>query len=818
MKKSLMAFAALLCMGAPLASASATFSLMDVPFTVDTLYHAKVGPGTTQTSLLFHNENTTIRAFYFTFDVGTPGVRYGGICAGDRLAGNETVSGMAKRRSKPGERYFAGVNGDFFYTSGNSAGKTQRGASILGTTLGSTVCNGTIYRAYNNIRQFAIDANNRYYIDQAVIGGSLTAPGGAQAPLAAFNAEAPAGVVTIYNDLYYGSTNEFTDDMAEVEARLADGQTLQLGRKCRMVVTGAPSTGHDMLIPDGRFVIHGRGDACCQWVMALHEGDTIEVDSRVTVNGQEIVPVELLSGLPKVLGGGQTLDTESQWYDGATQQPRGSIAFGDGGKKLYFLVVDGRSPISAGVRLRQLGDIMRYAGATEGLNIDGGGSATIYSSALGVINRPSDGTERADGNGFFAISTAPDDSTVSEIGFVDWKLELPRYGTCVPRFYGYNKYGMLIDTDLKGVKLSCPSQIGHVRADSVLVADGLGCGILTATYGGITAQLPVTVVATDALAMRCDSIITDGYRHQAVEVQGQAGGKTIALDPSALVWSSSDESVVRIGANSGVLTGVADGTATVTGTVGDFTGSVKVTVERPTAHVMPIEKSIDLATWTITQSGGSKVSADVVDGTGIKYVYTGKSARVPSIKLNKKVRLWSLPDTVRVRLNPGEAPVKSVSFTLRTPGGKATTVAVTPDTVPQNQETVFSLPTAQWTDALDPASYPITLSTIQVNMGKSVAGQQYTVLFNGLECAYSMTDTWPSAVEQVAVEPGLTVKANGTRLTLSVMAGRVEAYDTAGRLVASATSASQIDVPSAGVYVLVVADGHRSRAVKVAVK
>ncbi len=816
MKKELLALLAVGLSGVS-AGASATYNLMDVPFTVDTLYHATVGPGTTQTSLLFHNDATTIRAFYFTFDVGTPYVRFSGVCAGDRLAGNETVSGMATRKSKPGERYFAGVNGDFFYTGSNSAGKTQRGASILGTTLGSTVCNQTIYRALTNICQFVIDTTGRFFIEQAVIGGSVTDPRGAQAPLAAFNAEAPANVVTIYNDLYYGSTNEFTDDMAEAELRLADGETLQLGKKCRMVVTSAPSTGQDMLIAPGHFVVHGRGDACKQWVCGLQVGDTVTVDSRVSIGSENVVPVELLSGWPKVVSGGATLDTESQWYDGATQQPRGSIAYGDGGKKLYFLVVDGRSAISAGVRLRQLGDIMRYAGATEGVNLDGGGSATIYSCPLGVINRPSDGVERADGNGFFAVCTAPDDSTVASIKFVDWKMELPRYGVCTPKFYGYNRYGMLIDTDLKGVRLSCPETIGHVRNDSVLVADGEGCELLTASYGNVTTSMPVTVIGGTQLAMRLDSVINDGYRRYAMEVTGTVGDNTIAIDPSALTWSSSDQSVASVGANTGVVTGETDGETVVTATVGDFTGQTRVIVERPKARVMPLDSVGGTGVWTITQNGGKDGKSEALQHGGLKYTFTGKSSRSVYLKLTGKLRVWSMPDTLRVRLNPGDVQVKSMVFSLRVPGGKAVNVTVTPDTMPLNTETTYSVPTSQWADALDVASYPITLNSIQVNMVQPEADRQYTMLFNGIEAVYGMKEQWPSS-EPVVAADGIGVTIAGTRLVLDRMAESVEVYDSAGRLVASAQNTTVVDVDRQGTFVAVVKAGGQSKACKLVLR
>ena len=120
------------------ASASDTWTLRGVEYQVDTLFHNQVGPGTTQTSLWFHNETGKLRVFYCTIDMSNPWLSLSGVCATDKLAGNEKVSAMAERKSQPGRRYFAGINADFFNTSGT----TGRGVSIVGTPVGATVVDG----------------------------------------------------------------------------------------------------------------------------------------------------------------------------------------------------------------------------------------------------------------------------------------------------------------------------------------------------------------------------------------------------------------------------------------------------------------------------------------------------------------------------------------------------------------------------------------------------------------------------------------------------------------------------------------------------
>ncbi len=80
-----------------------------------------------------------------------------------------------------------------------------------------------------------------------------------------------------------------------------------------------------------------------------------------------------------------------------TKQPRiiiGEYANGD----FILIVVDGRqSDWSSGVTLERLQNKLAELGVKEGYNLDGGGSSTMVFKGK-VLNRPSDGNERAFSN------------------------------------------------------------------------------------------------------------------------------------------------------------------------------------------------------------------------------------------------------------------------------------------------------------------------------------------------------------------------------------------------------------------------------------
>ena len=790
---------ALLAAASLTASASTTHTFRGVEYQVDTLFHNQVGPSTTQTSLWLHNDATVLRVFYCTMDMTDKYLSLGGVCATDKVAGNETISGMAQRKSKPGNRYFIGVNGDFFYTNG----KNVRGVSEVGTPVGSTVVEGEIYKTTNgatSYKQLIVDCEGNCFIDPFTFGGTVSKSDGTSVALGGFNnwATYEPNKITIYTDRYYGSTSEVGAG-TEIKAVLAKGETFNAGAPFKVVAVGEPSSSGDMTIDSASFVIRGIGDVE-SFVAGLKDGDTITVSPTWTANGVTVNPYEVVSGNPKILAGGEVLESESDRGDASGNQPRAAIGFADGGKKVVFMVIDGRSTLSYGVRTTLLGDIMRYTGATDAMNMDGGGSAVLYTSALGNRNKPSDGVERRDGNGFYVKYSCPDDSTLASIRFIDYKLETPKYGIYTPHFYGYNRYGVLIDRDVKGVKLSCPESIGVIRNDTTFIGSGNGCQLLTGTLGSISVQMPMTVNGNvDSVLMANSSIINDTYRNYTVEVNSYISGEATSIDPSALTWSSSDQSVVSIDANSGVLRGLTDGTATVTGRVGDFSADMQVKVERPTARVMAIDPTPDVTTWSTTQSGG-KNGALTAAGDGLVYIYTGASSRAPKITLTKQLTLWSLPDTLRVRINPGEATVKSVVLSLRAGSNKVTFQTITDSALTKNAENVIDLATSAWTDADAMSSFPITLNNVQLSMGTSTTGQEYKIQILGLETVYNNVPV--SGVDAIGTDAAATVTVNGTTIEFGAEVDCVDVYDVAGRLVASANGVTSLTVPSRGVYMV----------------
>lgn len=84
----------------------------------------------------------------------------------------------------------------------------------------------------------------------------------------------------------------------------------------------------------------------------------------------------------------KTLYSTSQFYD--KRHPRTAIGYDDKGY-IYYIVIDGRFNGRAdGASIYETAYICSMLGLTDAINLDGGGSSTLWSAKTGVLNHPYD--------------------------------------------------------------------------------------------------------------------------------------------------------------------------------------------------------------------------------------------------------------------------------------------------------------------------------------------------------------------------------------------------------------------------------------------
>lgn len=713
------------------AYSAGSWNLQGNIYRVDTLYHTYVGPGTTQTSLKLTG-NSVLRVFYTTTDLKNPNVDVRVIKANDKLVGVGTVSSMAVSHSKPGNVYFAGVNADFF---GNSA------------PIGTTIVDGEIYNTNNGWQSFGIDADKVPYVGTPETVISIKSPQNNTAKVTGVNISRAENYLVLYTKRIGAAsgTNGYGSEVALVPV---DG-ALKIGNTVKMKVMSEPVNGvGNMEIPTGGYVLSGHGTGA-EYIKTLALNDEVEVTATLSYDGKESAEiVQSAGGCPMIVSDGKVLDTQGALDHLTSLNPRTAVGYTADKNKLVMLVVDGRSSNSAGCISKVLADIMINTGCSEAMNFDGGGSSAMYIKELGVRNVPSDGKERAVTDGLYLSTSAPEDNVIAQIRFTDASKYLPKYGYYTPKFYGYNQYGVLIDTDVEGVVLSCDPQLGEIQNNGFsLFCNGEGCHALTGTYNGISTTMPVSVTSGD-VAFRINDIIEDCYNGYKVEVQSTVNEETMSLDNQALTWWSEDSSVATVEDGTGIVKGIADGETRIHGKLNDFEGILNVKVEKPVKRHMPIDPNLDAETWKLNQVGGKNLAITPLE-EGMKLTYTGASGRGPYIKLTKKIRLWSLPDTIRLMINPGNAVINKVTFSTSANDGGQVTTSVD-GTLKSNELNEVKLVTSEWCDAKDRSNYPIYLNYIYFDMGTSTTGQEYTIEIPNIETVYQNVEV--SGVADVIVD------------------------------------------------------------------
>ena len=123
------------------------------------------------------------------------------------------------------------------------------------------------------------------------------------------------------------------------------------------------------------------------WIKSLAVGSSVHVGwSTDSPDAMDIV-----SGSALILQNGVIQYDPGCTADLCRKNPRTAAGITATGK-VILLVVDGRTSTSVGFTLYQLAREMKALHAVDAVNLDGGGSSTMWVKGLGVVNHPTDPT------------------------------------------------------------------------------------------------------------------------------------------------------------------------------------------------------------------------------------------------------------------------------------------------------------------------------------------------------------------------------------------------------------------------------------------
>ncbi len=134
-----------------------------------------------------------------------------------------------------------------------------------------------------------------------------------------------------------------------------------------------PKSGHMAPHQKAAIVVSGG-------ILSLARGDSMGWEKK-------IIGEDVMTTGPLLIYMSRSAKLDSSQFT-FTRHPRTAVAITK--KRILLITVDGRNKNASGMNLYELTKIVRWLGAQNAVNLDGGGSTTMWIYDKGVVNYPSD--------------------------------------------------------------------------------------------------------------------------------------------------------------------------------------------------------------------------------------------------------------------------------------------------------------------------------------------------------------------------------------------------------------------------------------------
>ncbi|HYT38846.1 MAG TPA: phosphodiester glycosidase family protein [Acidimicrobiia bacterium] len=302
------------------------------------------------------------------------------VLSNDEVAGQDPI---VERTSSMCERVHCllAVNGDFAGGDDEPLGGLLTGGELLRTPSPSEL-------------QLSVGQDGTLSAGELGWSGTLVPTDLQPLTLAGVNVAAAADGLTLYTTAFGADTPPPAGPTTLLSLRNVEpAGALRVGQTTMVEITGLTEEligSTPGSIPADGGVLAGRGPAA-DALRALW--------SRVQggrVSSRALLRLDTAAGVAESLGGSPILIRNgARWFADAAndftrgRQPRTMVGWNPAGERL-LVTVDGRQPeASVGMTLGEAADLLLSLGATDGINLDGGGSTTFVTGGE-VVNTPSD--------------------------------------------------------------------------------------------------------------------------------------------------------------------------------------------------------------------------------------------------------------------------------------------------------------------------------------------------------------------------------------------------------------------------------------------
>lgn len=497
----------------------------------------------------------------------------------------EKVAAMAERESRAGHSIVAAVNADFW------------GDSHI--PIGIFVDEGTIYKGPHPRRSaFIIDKQGEPFIIRSEMKVSLKIKD-AQLPISGINLKEDTDAI-IFTERF-GKEIKFDSARMVFKMKQIDDEFIP-NQPCKVQVAEIVDNISQMPTQPGFFMLAVKPAHSKDFGKYLKIGEYCEILARLESFDNPVAAA--VGGGPRILRDGEISVEVKEESIGepfsTTKHPRTAIGFSKDKNIIYMATVDGRQPaISIGHSLTELAQYMKELGAWDAMNLDGGGSTTMWVRGE-VVNKPSDATgPRTVTNALLLASSAPV-SEVATIRIEPRNLRVPPLSNIPLTVLGYDEHFNPLPVDNSKIKWEIKGGLGEMDNGSIRLGDSSTMGTVTAMIKNrtISDMISIEVSPIEKIEISPEMVLMKSGQSRTLEITAlDKNGDEINLFPSMINTQGTDGIQWSSAANS--ITGTTPGKHNLIISIGSQSREIPVYVDHfRTEIIEPFDSISDFKSST----------------------------------------------------------------------------------------------------------------------------------------------------------------------------------------------------------------------------
>lgn len=411
---------------------------------------------------------------------------------GNTLYSRKTLSSMIKTANDKGYTVIGGINGDFFQMdSGVPVGLTVQNGKLISANGKGWNAEGTKKEHWN---AFGLKKDGSVVIGNPDISLEYTVNNNTKPQnILQFNKKRNELGVFLYTSDYSSNTQTNMNSL-DIVLEIKEGE-VKLGQTIKCKVEKITEEVTYTPIEEGKLLLSAEVYTPGFWQLKeLKLGDEVNI-LMSDKSGQWNDVVQAIGGYKSLLKNGEVqalLDTTDRY-------PTTAMGVKKNGE-VVFLQVDGRQPgWSNGIPHRDTANYLKSIGCTDALLLDGGGSSTMAAKlpieeSARIINKPSDGRERAVGNGLILLAKSKRNNELAKLYAYPNKIRVVEGSSFSLKINGTDAsyYPVPLPSNLK---YEVSPNLGSISSTGVFTAGNIkGIGNIKISYGSVSTNIEVEII------------------------------------------------------------------------------------------------------------------------------------------------------------------------------------------------------------------------------------------------------------------------------------------------------------------------------------